>query len=687
MSDPGQTPRSPTAPGVDLSGGGAVFTLYSPDAAGITLMLFDRAEDGRPARELEARPAGDGWWRCEVPGAGAGQLYLYRARGEAPWFRPEAWLLDPRAMAVEFARGWGDRTGLRAGRFPAPGPRFPKGVVIDHAFDWGDDRPPRTPWEDTVLYELHVRGFTRGRGADVRHPGTYRGLVEKIPYLCDLGVTAVELLPIQEFNELEFFHEGGARRDLLNFWGYSTLAFFAPQTRYAAAPTAEGAVREVKDMVRALHAAGIEVILDVVFNHTAEGDATGPTYSFRGLAPDVYYLRDAEGGYLDFTGCGNTVNANGPAATAFFVDCLRHWVEHYHVDGFRFDLAAALARGAPGGRVLPDPPLLRAIDADPVLRRVKRIAEAWDATGHRLVGGFPGRGWTEWNDRFRDDARGFWCGHGVPLGSLATRWCGSADLFGHGGREPAASVNMATCHDGFTLADLVRYAHKHNEANAEQNRDGSDGNFSANHGVEGPSRDPAVEARRLATQVNLLATLLLSAGTPHLLAGDEFGQSQHGNNNAYCQDGDLAWLDWTGIRRNPVLHEAARHLLALRRTHGALRRKRFFSGDGPPPGDIAWYGPAGAAPDWRQGRAFACRIDGRAAHTGRAADEAALLLAVNAGPEPAGFTLPPEPGGRWRLAWHTPQTAFSHGGTVLQAGPCSVAVLVLEDATAGTGNG
>ncbi|QHI68318.1 glycogen debranching protein GlgX [Tichowtungia aerotolerans] len=574
-------------PGITLRKHGIEFAIHS-SAGSLRLMLFDRPEDETPIREI-AMKRKHGLWHALVPYATPGQFYLYK-NGE------NQWLLDPCAKAVHFPRTWADTTGLTAGIFPAFGTMFPKGVIIDDRFAWGTDRPPNTPLNKSVIYETHLRGFTGS--------GNYLDFIEKIPYLKELGITAVEFLPLFEFNELEFFLKGGSREHLLNFWGYSTLGFFAPMSRYASSPEPGAAVSEFKTLVRALHEAGIEIILDVVFNHTAEAEQKDGTYHFQGLDEDTYYLKDKNGAYQNWSGCGNTVNANHPVTRQFIVNCLKYWVQEMHVDGFRFDLATSLCRGN-DGTLLEKPPLIKAIEAEPALKHIKLIAEAWDCGGYQ-VGHFPGKRFSDWNGKFRDDIRRFW-NHRHPVGELATRLAGSSDLYRHKGSSPLHSINFITAHDGFTLADLVSYEQKHNEANGEENRDGENHNDSINFGVEGPSDNPAINARRLQQQKNLLATLFLSQGVPMLLAGDEFGRTQQGNNNAYCQDNEISWVDWSLLEKNKELFEFTKQLIALRKAHPALRRKTFFTGKG----DVKWIGPDGKDPDWNNGHALGMHITGK----------------------------------------------------------------------------
>ena len=456
------------------------------------------------------------------------------------------------------------------------GPYFPKGLILKDDFDWSEDRTLRTPLNESIIYETHLRGFTVHTSSKVKYRGTYRGFIEKIPYLKDLGITAVELLPIQEFNEMEYYLENMGRRHLHNYWGYSTLSFFAPNGRYAASGIYGQQVHEFKEMVIELHKAGIELIMDVVFNHTTEGGDQGPTYSFRGIDNPTYYMMSEDGNhYMNYSGCGNTVNSNHPVVRDFIIDCLRYWVLNMHVDGFRFDLASVMTRG-PDGEVLPNPPIVEHIAEDPALRDTKIIAEAWDAAGAYQVGSFPNERWSEWNGRFRDDVRRFWIKDKGMLGSLATRLTGSADLYLRKNQTPQKSINFITCHDGFTLQDLVSFVEKHNEDNAEENRDGDNHNISCNYGKEGLRVGPKIKAMRLKHQKNLLTTLFLSQGVPMLLGGDEFGRTQQGNNNAYCQDSIISWFDWSLLKKNNDLHAFTKQLITFRKQHPCLRRKTFL---------------------------------------------------------------------------------------------------------------
>ncbi len=649
--------------GAHLVDQGVHFTLFSRHATRVWLMLFDAPDAAAPIAEYELSPdrnrIGD-IWHIHVDDAREGQYYLYRMDGpnagpDSAFFNPEQWLLDPYALAVAGAPAWGDPNGFSPGRPLLNGPSFPKGVILRDLFDWSEDRTLRIPLKETIIYETHVRGYTVDPSSGVKHPGTYKGFIEKIPYLQDLGITAVEFLPIQEFNEMEYFMENMKRKHLRNYWGYSTLAFFAPNSRYAAGGGLGRQVHEFKELVVALHKAGIEVILDVVFNHTAEGGDGGPTFSFRGIDNPIYYMMDEESGhYKNYSGCGNTVNSNHPVVRNFILDCLRYWVLNMHVDGFRFDLASVLTRGA-DGEVLPNPPIVEHIAEDPALRDTKIIAEAWDAAGAYQVGSFPSERWSEWNGLYRDEIRRFWLREKGMLGRLATRLSGSADLYDRDGQTPLKSINFITCHDGFTLRDLVSYTKKHNLANAENSRDGENHNHSFNYGREGHAASPQIEAIRLRQQKNLLATLFLSQGVPMLLAGDEFSRTQKGNNNAYCQDNEISWVNWDFLNKYGDLRAFTRQLIAFRKAHPALRRTRFFKGKqaGENFPDIEWFGLEGHDLDWENGHALACVIDGRKEHTGMEADDDSFFILFNADAIPATFLLPPAHGGPWELAWTT----------------------------------
>ncbi len=691
------SPGRPLPLGATPDAEGVQFAVFSRHASGVHLLLFDRAEDARPSREIELDPAlnrtGD-IWHIRVQGLAPGQLYLYRVFGpyrpqEGHRFNPHKLLLDPYVRAVTGTFTWNlsDARGFDPSSPEGDlsfstvddGAGMPKGIVVDDAFDWQGDRPLNRPLRESIIYETHVRGLTlhpSSRALGVRHPGTFRGVIEMIPYFHELGVTALELLPVQEFDELENPRVNPLTGERLeNYWGYSTISFFAPKGRYSSAGSLGEQVTEFKEMVRALHRAGIEVILDIVFNHTAEGDHTGPTLCFRGLDNSIYYLLEENRRfYRDFSGTGNTFNCNHPVVRTLILDCLRYWVMEMHVDGFRFDLGSVLGRDAQG-RLLENPPVVEQITEEPVLRDAKLITEAWDAAGAYQVGSFPGSRWAEWNDRFRDDVRAFWRGDAGMVPRLATRLAGSSDLYQASGRKPFHSINYVTAHDGFTLNDLVSYARKHNEANGQANRDGGDHNLSANYGVEGPTGDPRIRAVRAGQVRNFLATLLLSQGTPMILGGDEIRRTQRGNNNAWCQNNEVSWYDWRLLEEHADIHRFCRALIALRRRHPVFRRGEFFRGrlepapglpdlacPGDPAGarythDVRWLDEQGRPVRWEAaGRTLACLLNGGAAATGAAdppLDDDDFLLLFNAGAEEQTFTLPPAGGKQWRLAVDT----------------------------------
>ena len=649
--------------GATLSRGGINFALFSRHATAVTLAVFaPGAEAPEFLFPLDPRlnRTGD-VWHAFVAGLGPGVGYGYlldREPNNNPRrhrYFPGRLMLDPCAHAIVGGEAWGVPREERERRPEATfGHR--RGFVIEEDFDWGDDQPLNRPMSETVIYELHVRGFTRHPSSGAARPGTYAGLVERIPYLQGLGVTAVELLPVYEFEEADTSRRNPQTgEELLNYWGYNPINFFSPNASYAADNANGNQVREFKEMVRAFHRAGIEVILDVVFNHTAEGDARGPTFSFRGIDNSVYYIIDPlTGEYANYSGCGNTVNCNHPVTRELIRQCLHYWVTEMHVDGFRFDLASILGRGGDGG-VLSNPPLLEHIAFDPVLAHTKIIAEAWDAAGLYQVGSFPSwQRWAEWNGKFRDDLRRFVKSDPGMIPALANRLAGSPDVYRGSGRSPLHSINFITCHDGFTLRDLVSYDRKHNEANGEDNRDGANNNHSWNCGREGETAglDPAEAARieglRLRQQKNLAALLLLSRGVPMILAGDEFGRTQRGNNNAYCQDNEIGWVDWRLAERNADLVRFFRELIRFRQSFVSFR---FGSFEEPQDCDcrLSFHGTEPGRPDWswesRSLAAWFTETDG-----GRED----IYLMANAWWEPLAFTLPELPDGRrWRLKLDT----------------------------------
>jgi isoamylase len=585
---------------------GVNFSVFSQNSTGIELLLFDRHDDRVPSQVFKLDPhvhRSFYLWHCYVRGLKAGAHYAYRVHGPWDWhrghrFNAQKVLIDPYAEA---------NTNTLWNRVKACGPddnlaSSMRSVVVDlRAYDWEGDRPLRRPSNETIIYEIHVRGFTRSPTSGVAQPGTFRGVVDRIPYLADLGITAVELMPVMEFDDKEILRTLADGRPLRNFWGYSTIGFFAPASQYCMCPELGAHVNEFRDMVKALHKAGIEVLLDVVFTHTDEGNHLGPTISFKGLDNSVYYhlVRDAREYYMDYSGCGNALNCNHPLVTRFIVDCLRFWVREMHVDGFRFDEGSILSRmedGSPSARA----PLPWSIELLETLQDTKLIAEAWDAAGLYQIGSFPGLRWADWNGRFRDDVRRFVRGDRGLVGQVATRIAGSADLYECRGHLPINSINFVTCHDGFTMNDLVSYDGKHNEANGEDNRDGIENNLSANYGTEGPSDDAGLDAFRSRQAKNFATILLLSQGVPMILGGDEMRRSQLGNNNAYCQDNELSWFDWRLAEKHHDVVRFFRLLIDFRKRHPSLQREQFFNGeknerDLP---DLSWHGCQLNSPGW-----------------------------------------------------------------------------------------
>ena len=634
--------------GATVGPSGVNFSIFSRSATAIELVLFDEAGASRPAEtiRLDARKHRTyHYWHAFVPGLRPGQIYAYRAEGP---FAPERGLrfdrdkvlLDPYGLGVAVPEAYDRAAAARPGDNAAVAM---KSVIVDPAaYDWEGDAPIRRPFVQTVIYELHVRGFTRNPNSGVccARQGTYAGLAEKIPYLKDLGITAVELLPVYQFDPQD---APGGRP---NYWGYQPISFFAPHHAYGSQKSPLAVIDEFRDMVKAFHRAGIEVILDVVFNHTTEGGAQGPTMCYRGLANEFYYtLESDKSRYADYTGCGNTLNANQPIVRRLIRDSLRYWVSEMHVDGFRFDLASILSRDELG-RPQPNPPVLWDIESDPELAGTKLIAEAWDAAGLYQVGSFVGDAWHEWNGRFRDDVRGFLKGNNYSVSAVAARLLGSPDMYAHENREPEQSINFVTCHDGFTLNDVVSYNDKHNEANGEQNRDGANDNQSWNCGVEGPTDDPAIEALRERQIRNFFALALLSTGTPMLLMGDEVRRTQDGNNNAYCLDNELNWFDWdlverhSGIRRFVKLLNEFRQQRDVVRQDTALTLNQLLSR-----ARIEWHGVELHRPDWSdRSHSLAFTMQSLLARF-------AVHGMLNAYWEPLTFQLPPVPadsGRTWR---------------------------------------
>jgi isoamylase len=696
-------PGHPYPLGATWDGQGVNFALFSENSDRVELCIFDPSGKTEIER-IELRERTDRIWHCYLPYCRLGQLYGYRVHGpydpeNGHRFNPNKLLLDPYAKATVGPLDWSyPHFGYRLGaeeedlsydeRDNAAG--MPKCRVVDTAFTWGEDRPPRTPWDETVIYELHVKGFTK------RHPnipedlrGTYAGLASApaIEHLKRLGVTAVELMPVHSFVDDKHLVDKG----LKNYWGYNSIGFFAPDMRYSAT----GSIGEFKTMVKRLHSAGLEVILDVVYNHTAEGNHLGPTLTFRGIDNAAYYrlVPDDLRYYMDFTGTGNTLNMMHPRVLQLIMDSLRYWILEMHVDGFRFDLASALARQLYEVDQLSS--FFTIIHQDPVISQAKLIAEPWDVgEGGYQVGNFP-IGWAEWNGKYRDVERAYWKGDGGLVDELAYRLTGSSDLYEHGGRRPYASINFVTAHDGFTLRDLVSYDEKHNEANGEANGDGESHNLSHNYGVEGPTDDVEIRRIRARQRRNIMATLLLSQGVPMILSGDEMGRTQGGNNNAYCQDNELSWLDWEFSILDRNFLAFVRRMIRLRKEHPAFRRRRFFQGRelrGADAKDITWLTPAGREmtdEEWNNsfarslGLQMSGLLEGEYDAQGRPEVDDDFLLLFNADQEEVTFQIPPFPEeARWEVFMDTAYSAglkpdgFLKPGSVYTLRPRSMAVLV-----------
>jgi glycogen operon protein len=657
-------PGDPYPLGATYDGAGTNFSLFSEAATGVELCLFDDAGEETRIALTEI----DGFvWHGYVPWVSPGQRYGFRVHGpyepsQGRRCNPAKLLLDPYAKAIEgdvdwnealFAYRFGDRD---ARNDDDSAPYTPKSVVVNPFFDWGEDRSPRTPYHETVIYEAHVKGLTqRHPGIPERERGTYAGLANPVTvdHLRELGVTAIELMPVHQFVHDDVL----VQRGLSNYWGYNSIGFFAPHNGYAASGGRGEQVQEFKLMVRTMHEAGIEVILDVVYNHTAEGNHLGPTLGFRGIDNAAYYrlVDDDPQYYMDTTGTGNSINVQNPHALQMIMDSLRYWVTEMHVDGFRFDLASTLARELHAVDRLSA--FFDLVQQDPIVSQVKLIAEPWDVgEGGYQVGNFPPL-WTEWNGKYRDSMRDFWRGQDGLLPEFAKRFTGSSDLYAGDGRRPLASVNFVTCHDGFTLHDLVSYDHKHNDANGEDDRDGNDDNRSWNHGAEGPTEDADILAVRERQKRNFLTTLLLSQGVPMISHGDELGRTQHGNNNAYCQDSELSWVDWTDTAEGGALKEFVRRLTKLRRDHPVFRRRRFLSGD-----NATWYTTDGNQMmdgDWDTGYAKAITIflNGEAItepdRRGEPVRDDSFLLLINASDHDLTFTLPEPHRGMWTCVLDT----------------------------------
>ena len=658
---------SPLPLGASLCKDGVNFSIYSKDATKVVLYLFEKENSKTYYKSYELNPeenkTGD-IWHIFLPELKAGCLYLYKVDG--PYNPPKGlrfnfhkYLFDPYAKAFtqgsvfrsynkQHKNGFSSNNGGELKDLSD----FPKCVVVDDDFDWEGDKPLNYPLEETIIYETHLKGFTASPTSGVKKEiaGTYKAFPEKVEHLKKLGVTSVELLPVFEFDENENPNSNPRTGNaLINYWGYSTIGFFAPKTTYSADKKPGASVNEFKQMVKELHKAGIEVILDVVYNHTAEGNEHGYTFEFRGLQNDVYYSlpqNDAQY-YMNYSGCGNSVNCNHPVTHSFILDSLRYWVLQMHVDGFRFDLASVLCRDEKGFP-LAEPPLTRRISQDPVLSHTKIIAEPWDCGGHYLVGGFPGGRWCEWNDKFRDGMRKFIRGDEHLSTEAATRIAGSSDLYSASGRRPVNSINYIVSHDGFTLADLVAYNSKHNEQNGEENRDGTDNNLSWNYGFEGDTENPKIEKLRIRQIKNFFTALFVSQGVPMFVAGDEVRRSQGGNNNAYCQDNKISWFNWDNVKTNQALFTFVKNLIAMRKSHRVLTRTKFFTGAGSDisPADISWFGADTKLTDWTKASRFlAFRLGGGAGNE-KLEEDSDFYIAFNTDIHDKTITIPPPTVGR-----------------------------------------
>ncbi len=629
------------------------FALFSRHAEAVKILIFDHINTAEPILVADLDPTyhrtGD-IWHALIGGMDWNYAYLLHVSGpyaltKGHRFDATRPVLDPYAYAISTASA----TSPTTPNDTAETVYQLRCLIAEQTFDWQGTTRPKRPWNQTVIYETHVRGLTIHPSSAATHPGTFLGIIEKIGYFSDLGITALELMPVHSFDaSITTACDPITGKPLTNYWGYDTVGFFSPNEAYSTRERNGAQIAEFKTMVHALHRAGIELILDVVLTHTAEGNENGPTFNFRGLDNSVYYILDPDSGlYRDFSGCGNTLNCNHPIVRDFIIDCLRYWVADMHVDGFRFDLASILGRDE-NGLLISNAPLLERIAEDPILRDVKLIAEAWDMGGAYQVGSFPGLRWAEWNGRFRDDIRRFWRNDPGMAPLLATRICGSADLYQHSGKEPVNSINFVTCHDGFTLQDLVSYSEKHNETNGHQNQDGSTENYSANYGTEGQTDDTHIEMVRLRQIKNMLATLLLSRGIPMILGGDEFRRTQRGNNNAYCQDNDMSWVDWRLLVTHHGLYRFVRLLIALRNHHPALTADSFYTNH-----EIDWFSPAGASPDWNDPtNLLGCMIKPTPFIVGRS-QISALVIFFNATENTVVFRIPQAPNSLWRIAVDT----------------------------------
>ncbi len=655
------------------------FSIFSRHATRVWLMLFANPNDNDPTHEFELDPktnrTGD-IWHIDLFGVGEGQLYLYRMDGPnrpelGTCFDPSKGLIDPYARALSHPFNSDHTPAIYPHPIPAAQQRpahcengnfacLPKCVVVSDVFNWQGDSPLNRPLRHTIIYEAHVKGLSAHPAAKTTAPGTYLGIIDMIPHFQDLGITAVELLPVQAADRGLFGRTNPLTgQPLTNYWGYNPVNFFSVEPSYRHQSIVGQELFDFKTMVRELHKAGIEVILDIVYNHTAEGNHQGPIFSFKGIDNPIYYLlEDDKRTYKNFSGTGNTFNCNHPVVRDLILDSLRYWVMETHIDGFRFDLASVLGRDQTG-RLLENPPIVERIAEDPILRNTKIIAEAWDAAGAYQVGAFPGRRWAEWNGRYRDDVRRFWRGDPGTVGALATRLAGSSDLYLDDGRTPCHSINFITSHDGFTLNDLTSYNQKHNLANGENNLDGDNANYSDNLGVEGPTDDPDIERRRVQRIKNFIATLMLSQGVPMLLAGDEFRRTQQGNNNAYTQDNEISWIDWSLKEKYAHVYRFAREVIAFRKRHPIFYRSHFFTGRNGNMLDIQWFSHTCDEPDWgADSHTLMCLIHGQRELIGENRPDNDALVMFNNAPQTTHFQLPPAPDNKiWKLIIDTAHTS------------------------------
>lgn len=685
-------PGIPHPLGARVVQGGVNFSVFSQDATGVELLLFDKHSDTAPAQTIKLDPVDNRtfhFWHVLVENVKPGTAYAYRAEG--PSVPGKGYRFDKSKVLVDpYSFGnvndvWDRGKACNGEDNLATSMRS---IVIDTAYDWEGDEHPNIPLKDSIIYEMHVGGFTRDKSSGVKNPGTYRAIIDKVPYLKSLGITAVELLPVFEFDEKEVFRFNEEGKPLTNYWGYSTLGFFAPHSPYCVSPQTGAHLEEFRDMVKALHKAGIEVILDVVFNHTTEGNEHGPVIHFKGFDNKVYYFLSPENPYyyMNYSGCGNTVSCNHPFVEKYIVDSLKFWVEEMHVDGFRFDEGSILSRGE-DGKPLYHPPVIWELELSDVFANTKLIAEAWDADGLYQIGSFPGYRWSEWNGRFRDDVRRFVKGNEGMISAIASRIGGSSDIYEHSRHSPLNSINFVACHDGFTMMDLVSYNQKHNSMNGENNQDGIDENLSWNCGVEGATEDAGINKFRIKQIKNFFTLLMVSQGVPMMLSGDEVGKSQDGNNNVYCQNNAISWFDWALVKKNAGLLRFVQHIIQFRKENDSLRRGRFYNGKTNSRGlkDITWHGCKLFSPGWDDpaSKVLACTI---ASFTDGQPD---IHIMFNADYRPLDFEIPQAPN---KLKWYRlsdtsqegpgdfakPGSEVAVSGTTYDVNPYSTVILILK---------